>query len=117
MKRFTAIIIVITLAIFILSSCELKSPMTGYCLISSGGDYMIITSNSRAIVMSNISDDETLFDNLQTGDKIRITYDAIAQSYPGQTGAYSCKILKKGSIENIPQEAYDKLKEYGWITE
>ena len=89
--------------------------MIGYFLITTNGGYMIITSDNNTFYMNNLSDKETLFDDLQTGDKIIITYTSIEDSYPARTGAYSCWKLKSGSIEDIPEDAIKKLKGLGII--
>ena len=118
MKRLTVIVILIGCLIATLSGCsEKKQTMTGRCLIASTGQYLIISDDSEVVVMSNQSEKETLFKDLQTGDKIKITCDNILLTYPGQTNVYSCKILENGSLEDIPLETYNHLKEMGWISE
>jgi hypothetical protein len=89
--------------------------MTGRCLVSSSGDYLIVNDKGSPIVMSNRSNNESLFESLKTGDKIKITYDGLYQSYPLRTGVYSCKVLENGSIEDIPENILTSLKEMNWV--
>ena len=64
--------------------------------------------------MFNKTNKENIFDNLKSGDRIRITYDSIMETYPGKTNIYSCKLIEKGSLDNIPKDTLDKLKEMNW---
>jgi len=119
MKKFAAIVLLIACSIAILSGCgEGRPAMTGRCLVTANGQYLIIgDDNGEPTVMCNQSGKANLFDELQTGDKIKITYDRILLTYPSQTNAYGCKIIERGSLADIPQDIYDQLTEMGWIFE
>lgn len=91
-----------------------KEIMTGRLLQSSDGKYLIIDENGSPIVMSNQSGQESVFQDLQSGDKIQITYDGILETYPGQMGIYSCELIEKGGIEDISEEVITSLEELGW---
>ena len=86
---------------------------TGRFLRADHGAAMMVRDNSP-ISMSNQTNRD-LFDGLETGDKILVLHDGIAESYPGQTGAYAVIRLKKGSISDIPQGVLESLRELGWI--
>lgn len=88
----------------------------GRCLVAENGSYMLIDENSP-IVMSDRSSGKDLFSGLSTGDKILVIHDGIAESYPGQTGAYFCLRLSKGDISHISEEVITSLKELGWLSE
>lgn len=115
--------LIVFLVAFILmqSGCKEKKPIiTGYCLSIENGSYMIIATEGYPsgfpVTMDNKSENKALFENLRTGDKIKVTYDGIIQeSYPGQMAVYSCEIIEKGIIENISQDIFDQLTEMGWI--
>ena len=51
---------------------------------------------------------------MKIGDKIEITYDSIMETYPGKTQIYSCKLIEKDSVNDIPKDVLDKLQEMGW---
>ena len=34
--------------------------------------------------------------------------------YPGRTTIYTCKLIEKGSVNDIPKDILDKLEEMGW---
>lgn len=87
----------------------------GRCLVAENGSYMLIEENSP-IVMSDRSSEKDLFSGLSTGDKILVVHDGIAESYPGQTGAYFCLRLSKGDISDIPKEVITSLRELGWLS-
>ena len=85
----------------------------GRCLVADNGSYMFIDGNSP-IVMSNSKDKEGLFSDLETGDKILLLHDGIAESYPGRTGAYWCMKLEDGTQADIPEQVMEELLELGW---
>lgn len=85
----------------------------GRCLVADNGSYMFIDSNSP-IVMSNRKDKEGLFSDLETGDKILLLHDGIAESYPGRTGVYWCMKLEDGTQADIPGQVMEELAELGW---
>ena len=125
-----AVIIIISIIILLALSTLLiwlifgsdKAPMMGYFVVSQNdlGEerYLIIHSDNGATIMSNRTDDETLFDNFQTGDRVIIKHgSSILLSDPSQTGVYGIMRIRRGSINNLPQKAYDKYKAMGWIRE
>ena len=85
----------------------------GRCLVADNGSYLFIDGNSP-IVMSNRKDKEGLFSGLETGDKILLLHDGIAESYPGRTGAYWCIKLEDGTQADIPEQVMEELTELGW---
>ena len=87
----------------------------GHCLVAENGSYMFIDGNSP-IVMSNRKDKEGMFAGLETGDKILLLHDGIAESYPGRTGAYWCMKLEDGTQADIPEQVMEELSELGWTT-
>ena len=117
MKKFLcmAIPLMCFIMLVIVYNLDWKPSMTGHCLVTIDRNYLIVDEKGSPIVMSNQSNNEKLFDDLHTGDKIKITYDGINDSYPGQTGVYRCKLIKKGSIDNIPQKTLNSLEEMGWM--
>lgn len=87
---------------------------TGRILIADNDSYMLILDNFP-IVLSNPRQKEGLFDDLSTGDKVRVLHDWIRESYPGGTAAYAVSKLESGSMEDIPQSVIDTLSEMGWL--
>ena len=117
MKKTRTLIIFMMLSILTLVGCSEndKNEMTGIFLKSMNGNHLIIDENGSPIEMGNETGKENIFDDLQSGDKIEITYDAIMERYPGQTHSYSCKLLEKGHIDDISTDTLNTLQEYGWI--
>jgi hypothetical protein len=99
---------------------EHSTVTTGRFLIADDGSYIIIVPDYGPIVMANKTDNEDVFDNMQTGDKIKVSYYIIADSYPGQTEIYSCELIEKGGFEDIMQDDYafhyNQLKELGLVS-
>lgn len=86
----------------------------GRYIRTSAGSHMILLENSP-IIMSNHSESENLFDGLNTGDEIKISHGDIQESYPGGTGVYSCKLVSKGSIDDIPKDMIESLSSMGYF--
>jgi len=129
MKNSTKIIILMICLILINTGCinsndenlaEEHGTLTGRFLIADDGSYIIIVPDYGPVVMVNKTDNKDVFDNIQTGDKIKVSYYIIADSYPGQTDIYSCEKIEKGSFEDIMQDDYafhyNQLKELGWVS-
>ncbi|MDU5111832.1 MAG: hypothetical protein E6248_15445 [Clostridium sp.] len=105
---------IFSMILFVGCSENNKTSMTGIYLRSTNGSNIIIVDNNGPIVMSNETGSENVFDDLENGDKIEVTYDAIMETYPGRTTIYSCKLIEKGSAKDIPKDILDKLEEMGW---
>lgn len=120
-KRVVLIALTVALILALIVGCGISyladhnvSASTGRYLLTSTGAHMILLDDSP-IKMSNCSDNEELFADLQTGDLIQILHDGIEESYPGGTGVYYLKKLEDGSIEDIPNEIIETLSTMGWI--
>ena len=87
----------------------------GYCLVTTNDNYIIVIPDYGPVVMTDKSENGDLFDGLQTGDKIEVSFAFINESYPGQANTSYCKIISRGSFEDIPQDIYERLEELGWI--
>ena len=116
MKKYLILFCAVLCALA-LTACggETHSELEGRYLQAADGTALIVTDDGSPIVMSDQSEDSELFDGLDTGDRIRITYEGINDSYPGQTGAFACKKLADGSSADLPQETLDSLEELGYV--
>lgn len=114
MKKWMMVFCVPLWALLLLVGCGGKSTMTGRYLLAENGAALIVTDDGEAITLSDQSRGRDLFDGLESGDRIQITHDGIAESYPGQTGAYTCKLLEDGGVEDIPEETLANLEGLGW---
>ena len=105
---------IFSIILFVGCSEESKNSMMGIYLRSTNGSNIIIVENSGPIVMANETSSENVFDDLENGDKIEVTYDSIMETYPGRTTIYSCKLIERGSVDDVPKDILDKLQEMGW---
>ncbi len=87
----------------------------GLYLEAKNDSSMMVVDNSP-IRMSD-SSDRDIFDGLESGDRILVIHGLIAESYPGQTGAYAVIKLWGGDMSDIPPEVIGNLVSMGWITE
>lgn len=88
--------------------------LTGYFLNSKSGTPLIIVDNSP-IAMSNRSIDEAMFEDFSDGDVIKIWYDNIMESYPGQTNVYYAEAIEGGKFEEINEDVIKSLQDMGWL--
>lgn len=114
MRKKLTLGISVVCVLCLLAGCGGKSVMTGRCLVAAGGDCLIVGDDGSPIVMHDVSSGGDLLNDLATGDKIKITHDGIAESYPAQTGVYRLKVLEHGSLADIPEDTLEALRELGW---
>ncbi|MDZ5038623.1 hypothetical protein, partial [Clostridium perfringens] len=95
-------------------SVNSKNSMTGIYLKSINGSSIIIDENRVPTLMDNETGKENIFDDLKSGDKIEITYHLINETYPAKTQIYSCNLIERVNVNDIPQDILDKLQEMGW---
>lgn len=86
---------------------------TGICLVTHNG--IIIIVDDIPVVISNGSSVEHLFTDLQTGDKVTMTHDGVAESYPAQTGVYKLLKIDTDCIDEVPIKIITELKEMGYV--
>ena len=86
---------------------------TARCIVTKQNCMMVL--DNSPIGMSNQSWDKELFEDLDTGDKILVVHDGIAESYPGQTGAYFIFRLEEGSIADVPAQVIESLGALGYV--
>lgn len=113
-KKNAAALCGLLCALFLLAGCGGKSAMTGRYLLAESGAALLVTEDGEPVTLSDQSQNGALFQGLNSGDRIQITHDGIAESYPAQTGAYTCKLLERGTLEDIPEETLASLEELGW---
>lgn len=82
--------------------------------MADNGGYLIVIDNSP-ISMHRVADKNKGFPDLNTGDKIFVVHDGIAESYPGQTGVYFILKLSDGDISDVPSGILSSLRELGWL--
>ncbi|MHB8065198.1 MAG: hypothetical protein ACYDG2_21740 [Ruminiclostridium sp.] len=117
MKKILVLVLsLIVIAVVVFAICADSNVQTimGRCLVTTDRVYLIVKENGIPIVMDNQSGNKSLFDGLNNGDMIRIICDMIQTSYPGKTGVTKCKLITKGSLDDIPKKTLSELQEMGW---
>ena len=121
MKKKKKVILVLSFVVIAVAVFAICIPIilqlqtiTGRCLVTTNGKYMIVNKKGMPTVMYNQSGNESLFDGLNSGDQIRITCDMIQTSYPGKTGVTKCKLIAKGSLDDVPEAILSELHEMGY---
>ena len=93
-----------------------RSGSTGWCLIADNGSVLWIDDSGSPVVMRDMTEEQGLFDGLESGDRIWLLHDGVNESYPGGTGVYVCIKTGDGTIADLPRETLDSLTELGWIS-
>lgn len=97
-----------------LASCGGKSAAAGRYLLAESGVSFIVTEDGSPITLSDQSRDGMLFDGLHSGDRIEITHDGVEETYPARTGAYACRLLESGTLDDIPEDTLTALEDLGY---
>ncbi len=108
----TVFIIAISSFTFILSSNINIS--TGKVLISENGTYFLIKGNTP-VRLSDYSEEKNIFSDIESGDKILVIHNTIAESYPASAVCRFCIKTGKGSISDIPEEVITTMTQLGWL--
>ena len=85
----------------------------GPCIVLEDGQYMIVKDENNPIVMSCA--DKSGFDNLTTGDIIKIECKVIMETYPAKTTILDLEFIKDGKPEDISQDLLTNLEGMGWV--
>lgn len=96
---------------------RVRYEMEGRLLKSGSDSQLILSGNTGAVSMGNQTGDEEIFDDLSSGDFIRVTISEIAESYPGRTTVYDLELIEEGTVEDLPQDELEVLNEMGWTVE
>ena len=116
MKRLT-LVLAIVLAVSLLCGCvahKLDFWAEGICVVTNNGRVLLMVKDGP-IALTDRSKDGNLLDGLQTGDRIRVLHDGIAESFPAQTGVYRVEYLGKGDVAELSPQMMDTLRDLGWI--
>ncbi|MFK3938075.1 hypothetical protein ACI2JA_11285 [Alkalihalobacillus sp. NPDC078783] len=81
------------------------------------GDHFIMSEEHGSIIMGSQSGNEEVFDELSSGDLIRIKSEVIMESDPAQTSILDLEFVEEGGEEDLPQEELERLTEMGWTFE
>lgn len=117
-----AILLCGLLCALLLAACGGKSTATGWYLATVEGSQetgpLIVRDDTGSYIIEALVDKSKphdLFDGLESGDRIRITYDCPDSSpWPGVNWVFTCKLLESGTLEDIPEETLAGLEELGW---
>lgn len=120
MKRITLLFSILILAL-LLAACGASAQeddgltaTEGRILFDINGTALLVTEDGSPVVLSVQAEGDDPFAGFSSGDRVSVTHDGIADSYPQQTGAYGWELLEKGTLEDIPQETLAALEELNW---
>ena len=122
MKKITLLLLILfsTLALAACNQLRRTQPtLTGRYIAGNYSHILVVDFEHGAspIIMGNRSGNDTLFENLQTGDKIQVSFSGqVILSNPGRMWVYGYELLERGSIEDIPPQVYSWLMRMGHIT-
>ncbi len=87
---------------------------TGTVLKSDNGTVFLIKDNSP-VRLGDYTEKGKLLKGLETGDKVLVLHDGIAESYPASTSVYFVIKTGDGGEGSISKEVMSSLSELGWI--
>ena len=87
--------------------------VVAFLLVADNGSVLLIAQGSPIVLSTQGS--AGMLDGLSTGDEILVVHDGIQESYPAQTGAYFVLRLGGGTVDDLPAQVLDSLRELGWI--
>lgn len=121
MKKNVILLCGLLWVLFMLAGCGGKSTMTGWYLDTVEGSEqsgpLIVRDDApdRAESLSDQSESGGLFDGLNSGDRICVTYDMPASSpWPGVDWVFTCELLEKGTLDDVPEEALATMEAAGY---
>lgn len=114
-KKITRYILVVV-SVFLLAGAFLFGVKghEGYYIETTKGFHILSNDNIGLVMMSSEFGDR-IFEKYDTGDRIKIISGGIMESYPAQARVYFCIKLRNGDSNNIPDEVWKELDEYGCL--
>ena len=110
---FVLAIVMLTLLFCGCIAHELDMWAEGVCLVADNGSVLLIAKD-EPIVLHDRSGNG-LLEGIQTGDRVRVLHDGIAESFPAQAGIYKLVKTGEGSIDDIFPQTLDLLRQLGWL--
>lgn len=86
-------------------------------VIVKGNGVLFVDEHNSPVVLHDASVGGNLFAGLQTGDKVQVYYEFVMESYPAQAYTDYCRLIERGTPEDIPAETQQQLASIGWLTE
>ncbi len=84
-------------------------------VVVKDGSVLLVDEHNSPVVLHDASVGGKLFAGLQTGDKVQVYYEFVAESYPAQASTAYCRFLESGTLEDIPVETRQQLEQFGWL--
>lgn len=121
MKKYLILFCALLCAL-VLTACGGKSATTGRYLATVEGSQetgpLIVRDDTGSCIIEALvdkSETHDLFNGLESGDRIQITYDCPDSSlWPGVDWVYACKLLEEGSLDDVPEEALTTMEAAGY---
>ena len=82
--------------------------------VEAGDGSDILIDKRTPIHMSNRTGRD-LFSRLDSGEKVLVIHDGIAETYPARTGVYAVFRITSGVTGALPSSVIEELIELGWI--
>ncbi len=84
-------------------------------LLKGRSESFIIDGNNPIAVRPVTENAEKVLDELESGDKIKITCAPIRETYPASTDIYEVELLEKGDKGQIDKDVINMLSSLGWL--
>lgn len=106
------VLCVIVIGVFVLAGRGF-SASTGLFLRTDNGNMIIL--DKSPIVMSIRTENDNMFAEYESGDKIFVIHDGIMETYPAKTGVYFSIKLADGDESDISENVIGQLVGLGWL--
>jgi len=116
MKKLCTVLCVL-LVLSLLCGCvahKLELWVEGICLVRENGRVLLIAKD-EPIALTDRSKEGHLLKDLQTGDRIRVLHNGIAESFPAQANVYRVERMGQGSLDEVSPQVLDSLRQLGWL--
>lgn len=75
---------------------------------TSGSSPLLLDSNGS--LMWLYSEDESVFEGLESGDYVKVSHGYVMESYPAQTYASQITVIESGDISSFTDEEWERLE-------
>ena len=109
-KKYVIVIAILGVLILMFSTLSWAS---GWCVVNGNDPVVLVEEDGNMLMLKNDSPVNRRLHKYKSGDKILIFHGGVQEIFPGDTSAYFCMRLARGTISDIPDDLVRSLQSYG----